>query len=153
MDKIRKIRKAAMVLLAVMGLALLANLVWVIVATLEEYQNPAWGVLAPALVGSNIIRLALLLSIMGCAAWLLLSIVRDASPFNRKNVWLLRAIAVVIALFDPFEFFAQHVRGAPDFTAIYRPLGSFLMVGIAIFGVSLAFQYGIALQQLSDETL
>jgi hypothetical protein len=101
------------------------------------------------------------------AFYLLYSIRKDETPFCRKNVKLLKAIAVLLALFEPFLYFAQPLvqKHFPDpvMTAMFSPYsppvhfimlhGIVLISGLIIFCVALVFEYGISLQKQVDETL
>jgi len=103
------------------------------------------------------IKSFILLSIQICAFILLLAIKKQDTPFNFKNVWLLKIIAILLFSIEPLEFIASRIPyemlDGTFVTNMFYPSGNMLAVGIVVYCVSVVFKHGITLQIQSDETL
>ena len=85
------------------------------------------------------------------------------SPFTRGNAKRLRVIGWLLVAFEPLQRVLAHLfwliasgrvqDGQTVTYYFYSNGGMILMVGLAVLGISAVFEYGVALQQLSDETL
>lgn len=84
------------------------------------------------------------------------NIYREYSPFTQKNVKGMRRIAILLfidSIAAPRADFAIH-KAISSTTGILYDSGNELMIlAIVLFCFSLIFQYGLELQQQSDETL
>ena len=164
MDKIGKIKRTALVLFMVVSLILLYNIILAGRAAFIGYAVPIGEALNPAKIVFDAIRVLIVLSVLLCAMVLLRTIKKDETPFNRKNVKLLKSMAFLIAVLDPYEIVASRVpavlpkaamSGLLRFepTTVFLPSGCFFVAGIVVYCVSLVFKYGISLQKQFDETL
>ena len=154
MENTKKIKKSASALLVAVSLIMLYNIIITVngsipVVTGEVLLNPV--------IGFNIVKTFVMLSVQICAAILLLSVKKDETPFNLKNVKLLKSIAILLMTVEPLEFIASRIPIAlGDGTVImstYLPSGFILAAGIVVYCVALVFKYGITLQKQFDETL
>jgi amino acid transporter len=175
MENIKKIKKSALVLLVAVSLIMLYHIILVVVNIAthgfvlyptfiapdgsEPLFNPVKNIL-------YFMQTLLMLSVQICAAILLLAVKKDETPFNIKNVKLLKSIAILLMSYEPLQMIAERIPlfGSSivldDGTAIalaaasnYFPSGVILAVGIVVYCVALIFKYGISLQKQSDETL
>ena len=106
---------------------------------------------------------AYIIAVMVMVIRLLQSIRRGKTPFTMDNVKRLRRIGVMLMLFELLQrlttrlFWAAASGAVQDGeTVVYyydSTAGMVLIVGLAVLSISLVFQYGVELQQLSDETL
>ena len=164
MDNIGNIKKTALVLFVVVSLLLVYNIILAGRVAFTGYAVPVGETLNWAKIVFDVIRVLIVLSILTCAMVLLRAIKKDETPFNIRNVTLLKSVAFLIAVIDPYEIVASHVPtflpkididGLSRFelTTTYLPSGSFFVAGIVVYCVSLVFKYGITLQKQFDETL
>lgn len=85
---------------------------------------------------------------------LLRSIWTDETPFHFTNVRRMKVLALLLILFWPYGnlvIWCQVRLTGRTFSSV-SPGASFL-AGLGIYCVALVFQYGVALQTQSDETL
>ena len=164
MSKIEKIKRTAFVLFVAVGLILLYNIILAGRVAFTGYAVPVGETLNPAKIVFDVIRVLIVLAILTCAMVLLRAIKKDETPFNIKNVKLLKSVAFLIAVLDPYEivascvpaFLPKHdISGLLRFelTTAFLPSGCFFVAGIVVYCVSLVFKYGISLQRQFDETL
>jgi len=115
-------------------------------------------------VFSFVIGILLLLSMLALSLILLFSVKKDESPFCRKNVKLLKGIAIALIAFEPFGLLVQWVRPAlippppsGEFmvfsTAFTTQTGFVFTAGLIVYCIALVFEHGISLQKQVDETL
>ena len=155
METTRKIKTTANVLFLVVSLVLL----WFIVITAWggfRYAVPVGESPHPGRVLVDIVRVLVLLSILICALTVLLAIRKDETPFNVKNVRLLKRIAILLMVVEPYEVFAGWITSlfsSPRIMTLYLPAGCVFAAGLVVYCVSLVFDYGISLQKQIDETL
>ena len=164
MEKIDKIKRAALVLFVVVSLILLYNIILASRVAFTGYAVPIGETLNPVKIVFDVIRVLIVLSILTCAMVLLRAIKKDETPFNIKNVKLLKSVAFLTAVLDPYEIVASRIPTflpKIDISGLYRfelattflPSGCFFVAGIVVYCVSLIFKYGISLQKQFDETL
>lgn len=105
----------------------------------------------------------IVVAIMVMVIRLLQSIQKGSTPFTMANARRLRRIGWMLVIFEVL----QHVTTRLFWTAangrveeggkvVYyfnSTAGMVMIVGLAVLGISLVFQYGVELQQLCDETL
>ena len=105
----------------------------------------------------------IVVAVMVLVMLLLRSIRRGDTPFTRSNVLRLRWIGWLLVTFEILQrllarlFWAVAMGMVQEGETVryyfYSNGGMILMVGLAVLGISLVFEYGVALQQLDDETL
>ena len=106
---------------------------------------------------------AYIIAVMVMVIRLLQSIRKGKTPFTMDNVRRLRRIGVMLMLFEPLQrlttrlFWAAASGRVEDGEKVVyyfdSTVGMVMIVGLAVLSISLVFQYGVELQQLSDETL
>ena len=106
---------------------------------------------------------AFVIAVMVMVICLLQSIQRGKTPFTADNVRRLRWIGGMLVAFELLQhlvtrlFWAAasgRVENGEQVVYYYNSTaGMVLIVGLAVLGISLVFQYGVELQKLSDETL
>ena len=117
-----------------------------------------WLTLVYSLIFSAVVVVVMVLVML-----LLRSIRRGETPFTRSNVLRLRWIGWLLVAFEILQrllariFWAIASGRVQDGETVsyyfYSNGGMILMVGLAVLGISLVFDYGVGLQQLDDETL
>ena len=177
MENIKKIKKSALVLLVAVSLIMLYYIILFVIniathgfvlypvhflpdGTIEVQFNLAKNIL-------YFMQTLIMLSVQICAAFLLMSITKDETPFKLRNVKLLKSIAIILMAFEPLQVIAEMIPLAlvggsivmDDGTTLqpvlsaYFPSGVIFVVGIVVYCVALVFKHGISLQKQSDETL
>ena len=111
----------------------------------------------------SLIFVVVVVVIMVLVILLLRSIRRGPPPFTHSNVLHLRWIGWLLVAFEILQrllarvFWAVASGRVQDGETVsyyfYSNGGMILMVGLAVLGISLVFEYGVVLQQLDDETL
>lgn len=111
----------------------------------------------------SLIFVVIVVIVMVLVLLLLRSIRRGDTPFTRSNVRRLRGIGWLLVAFEILQrllarlFWAVASGRVQDGETVsyyfYSNGGMILMVGLAVLGISLVFEYGVVLQQLDDETL
>jgi len=93
---------------------------------------------------------------------LLHSIRREETPFIKKNATKLKAIAILLVVFEIviisqefiFRVFFFRFENQSDSYLIETSLGGVVIVmGLIVYCIALVFEYGISLQNQVDETL
>lgn len=117
-----------------------------------------WLTLVYALFFSAVVVVVMVLVIL-----LLRSIRRGYTPFTLANVRRLRWIGWLLVAFEILQrllarsFWVVASGRVQDGETVsyyfYSNGGMILMIGLAVLGISLVFEYGVGLQQLDDETL
>ena len=164
MEKVEKIKQTAYVLFVMVGLILLYNIILAGRVAFIGYAVPVGETLNPLRIVFDVIRALIVLSVLSCAMALLQSMKKDETPFNGKNVKLLRSVAILVAVLDPYEIVASRVPAylpqvsasgflRHELNATFLPSGCFFVAGLVVYCVSLIFKYGISLQKQFDETL
>ena len=140
-----KMKRTTMVLLALVGLLIL-RFVYAIIRGFILYDNTMiWDALH---IVNFIIGLTLPMGILIITLLILISIRKNETPFNLKNVKLLKAIAILLVIYEPVSWIMGYLLFH------YSSFGGILIVtGLAVYCISLVFQYGISLQVQVDETL
>ena len=154
-----KMKRTTMVLLALVGLLIL-RFVYAIIRGFILYDNTMiWDALH---IVNFIIGLTLPMGILIITLLILLSIRRNVTPFNLKNVKLLKAISILLVMYEPVSWimgnllshFHPIIMNDGSSVVIRTSLGGIVIVtGLAVYCISLVFQYGISLQVQVDETL
>ena len=111
----------------------------------------------------SLIFLILVIVVMVLVLLLLHTIRRERTPFTLQNARRLRSIGWLLVAFEILQRLLARVfwviasgrvqDGETVSYYFYSNGGMILMVGLAVLGISLVFEYGAALQQLDDETL
>ncbi len=106
---------------------------------------------------------AYIIAVMVMVIRLLQSIRRGSTPFTMVNVRRLRQIGWMLVAFELLQHLTTRLfwaaasgRVEEGEKVVYyfsSTAGMVLIVGLAVLAISLVFQYGVELQQLSDETL
>ena len=112
--------------------------------------------LHPVRILIDAVRVILLFSILICALLVLLAIKKDETPFNVKNVKLLRVIAILLAIVEPYGMFADWISSLLSSfgpVVLFLPAGCTLAAGLVVYCISLVFEHGVSLQKQTDETL
>ena len=96
---------------------------------------------------------------------ILRDIVKGESPFHARNVSRLKRAAYLLIAYEPVQIVSQLIinRFLPliteddgttyTITSIHPLGGVVLIIGLAALCLAFTFQYGVELQQQSDETL
>ena len=178
MENTKKIKKSALVLLVAVSLVMLYYIIvfFFNIATHGFVLYPVHflpdGFDAPKVqfnLAKNILyfmQTLIMLSVQICAAFLLMSIIKDETPFKLRNVKLLKSIAIMLMAFEPLQVIAARIplvgssivmddgtTLAPVLSMTYFPSGVIFVVGIVVYCVSLVFKHGIFLYNQFDETL
>lgn len=111
----------------------------------------------------SLIFVVIVVIVMVLVILLLRSIRRESTPFTHSNVRRLRWIGWLLVAFEILQRLLARIfwtvasgrvqDGETVSYYFYSNGGMILMVGLAVLGISLVFEYGVALQQLDDETL
>jgi magnesium-transporting ATPase (P-type) len=177
MENIKKIKKSALVLLVAVSLVMLYYIIIFVVnialhgfVLYPVHVLPDGSIEVQFNLAKNILyfmQTFIMLSVQICAAFLLLSIKKDETPFRLRNVKLLKSIAIILMAFEPLQVIAEMIpltlvggsivmddgTTLPLARSTYFPSGVIFVVGIVVYCVALIFNYGISLQKQSDETL
>jgi hypothetical protein len=155
MENTQKIKKTAFALLVVVSLIMLYNIIITIVGFVPAITEVA--PLNPVHFAFSIVSVFIMLSVQLYGVILLLSVKKDETPFNSKNVRLLKSIAILLVAKEPLDFISSGIPVAlGDGTIMvtrYFPSGAILAAGIVVYCIALVFKYGITLQTQFDETL
>ena len=106
---------------------------------------------------------AFVVTIMVMVIRLLQSIQKGTTPFTMVNARRLRRIGWMLVLFEVLQHVTTRLFWSVSSgmvedgeTVVYyysSTAGMVAIVGLAVLAISVVFQYGVELQQLSDETL
>ena len=175
MAEIKKIRRTALLLSIIIG----AFILWfgfeqgrVLFEWLKFFP---WDRMSTYIFVSTFVYLVLImLPILTTCITFLMSIKKDETPFNIKNVRRLKIIAVLLMIFEAGSYLGQFLStrihnaeygviyictiidgehiGDP-FSGYSTLSGVVFATGLVIYCIALVFQYGITLQEQIDETL
>lgn len=160
MENTTKIQHAALGLFLAVSLVLL----WFIIDSARGLMQVTvtW---TAASVMLTLTEALIVLAILAIALITLYTIKKEGNPFHVKSVKRLRAMAILLVIYEPYSFVREMILGEiypisiADGTSItlitVNPTfeGIALVAGLVVYCVSLVFQYGITLQQQFDETL
>ena len=153
-----KIKKKAVLFSILCTVIVAANFVcWV----LSPFMMKHSGGVEPVRLAASMLLYALALLIMANALGMLMSVIRQASPFTEKNVRRLRVVGWGLIVFEPLQYlislaFPLHfdVHGETfSLSSVSSFGGLFIVAGIAVLCVAMVFRYGVELQTQADETL
>ena len=161
MAEIRKIKRTAMILFCIICVVLVwylfnaARGIWLT----REMLN--WNA---TLVAGSALNILAVLGALGISLSSLHSIRRKETPFTQKSVKKLKALAILLILFEPLRFAWEYLvqinnpifisENSQARTTVHVSLGgSILAVGLVVYCVALVLSYGISLQNQIDETL
>lgn len=160
MDTTKKIKRTAFVLFVAVSVILLWNIYFTLSHPLAV-GTPDGTLTAYAIVqiAGYVIGLLFQLIMLTLSLVLLFSVKKDETPFNLKNVKLLKSIAIALVAFEPFGLITQWASAAlaPPLpigeVAFFTQGGFVLTAGLIVYCISLVFEHGISLQNQIDETL
>jgi len=165
MADMKKIKRAALVLFGIVTVLLLRFLVDTGIITGRMIgQDMTWNAFV---VGALFVPVLIMSASLLISLTLLYAIRKEETPFNLKNVRRLKAMAIILVLFEPCMLIAERIHGhfnpfyigtnewGEEFTLfVYTSWSGFILAaGLITFCVALVFQYGISLQTQVDETL
>ena len=156
MSDTNRIRKAATVLLIIVGMVFLLYVTHMVRAVILNTKGGGWDAFT---VTNYIIGTLIVIVLFGIGLNLLYSIRKGETPFSIRNVNKLKVIAVLLAIYEPYYFIVQRLinKFLPilgSLIVVESSLGGVVFVsGLVIYCVALVFQYGISLQSQVDETL
>lgn len=134
---------------------------WVLIRTTIVLFSPQLSFDAGFAV-HMVITTIMVVSTLTAAVKLLLSLWKNETPFNMKNVRYLKLIAILLLVREPYAYIASMVY--QNLYPVMHPNGDIhivnytlntavLAAGLVVYCVSLVFRHGITLQQQVDETL
>ena len=159
MSDIKRIRRAVLVVFVIVSVVFLWFVIQLVKGIILTTAGGGWGAFT---VTNYTIGALIVLALLGMGSSLLYSIRKDETPFSSKNVNKLKAISILLAVYEPYYYLAQrlvnkfHPIVLSDGSTIVldSSLGGIVFVtGLVIYCVALIFQYGISLQSQVDETL
>ena len=159
MSETKRIKKAALILLIIVGAVILLFAIQLVRATVLNNEGGGWNAFT---VANYIIGTLFVLALLGIGSSLIYSIRKDETPFDKRNVVKLKAIAIILAVYEPYYYLVKHLMNR--FLPIVLSGGSSIVIssslngvvfvsGLVMYCVALVFQYGISLQNQVDETL
>lgn len=143
MENTKKIKRTA----AILFVAVILILLWYIINVVRGIviiREPNVSIIITTLIILSILTLALIL---------LFSIKKDESPFNLKNVKLLKAIALLLVAKESWSFIVGWINFGNILGASVTSVEWVIAAGLVVYCIALVFQHGITLQKQSDETL
>ena len=155
----KSLSKTATVMLAIIG----ALFLWSVIQQIRGFiLNLEFGGLSPFIVTNYIAVFVITIALLSISLNLLYSIRKEETPFNKKNVGKLKAIAIILVAKEILRVIAERVFNR--FFPIILDDGSQIVVesilsgivitiGLVVYCIALVFQYGISLQDQVDETL
>ena len=158
MAEIKKIKRATFALFTAISL----TLVWFIIDSIINLLRTTvqWNA---ASVSATAVCALIMLAIFSIALFLLKSVRADETPFNPKNVKRLKAIALLLVVFEPYmvmhgwlmqKLYPIVLEGGTISVSARSSLGGVVFAaGLVVYVIALVFAYGISLQQQVDETL
>jgi hypothetical protein len=159
MSDTKKIRRAASVLLVIIGIVFLCFVIQLVKGIILNSKYGGWTAFT---ITNYIIGVFIVLASLSIGASLLYSIRKEETPFNSKNVKKLKSIAVLLIIYEPyyslvhllFNKFIPIVIDDNTSVVVESSLGGIVFVtGLVVYCVALVFEYGINLQNQIDETL
>jgi len=166
MTSIKKLKRTATVMACIVGLVIM----YVLVHGVAMYalgwgrsEYVSWTLIA---IVTIVTSWAILLSTLAISLSLLLTVIRDETPFNRRSVKCLKILAILLVVIEPFNYVASRLTRAnflafmgyedslETMVSVHISFGGFILVaGLVVYCVALIFDYGITLQKQVDETL
>lgn len=156
-----RLRKWAHRLFVLLVLLLLAKVLWesvnfaFYVRNVME-NNPSAIQLGPMDIPMAVVVLAYRIGMAVAALMILRSLWTEETPFLMKNVRRMKALALVLALYEPclrlLVYWQVRVTGATNVNWGAAP-GVLLPAAAVVYCLALVFQYGVILQTQADETL
>lgn len=156
-----RLRKWAHGLFVLLVLLLLAKVLWESVNFAFYVRNimekdPSAIQLGPMDIPMAAVVLAYRVGMAVVALLILRSLWTEETPFLMKNVRRMKALALVLALYEPclrlLVYWQVRVTGATNVNWGAAP-GVLLPVAAVVYCLALVFQYGVILQTQADETL
>ena len=157
-----RLRQWAHGLFVLLVLLLLAKVLWegvnfaFYVRNVVENDPSALRRLGPMDIPMAAVILVYRVGMAVVALLILRSLWTEETPFLMKNVRRMKALALVLALYEPclrlLVYWQVRVTGATNVNFGAAP-GILLPVAAVVYCLALVFQYGVILQTQADETL
>ena len=156
-----RLRKWSRGLFVLLALLLLAKILWEGVNYLYYVRSvmendPSAMQLGPMDITMAAIVLAYRIGMAAVALMILRSLWTEETPFLMKNVRRMKALALVLALYEPclrlLVYWQVRFTGATNVSWGAAP-GVLLPAAAVVYCLALVFQYGVILQTQADETL
>lgn len=156
-----RLRKWAHGLFVLLVVLLLAKVLWESVNFAFYVRNtmendPSAMQLGPMDIPMAAVVLAYRIGMAVVAMVILRSLWTEETPFLMKNVRRMKALALVLALYEPclrlLIYWQVHFTGATNVSWGAAP-GVLLPAAAVVYCLALVFQYGVILQTQADETL
>ena len=156
-----RLRKWAHGLFVLLVVLLLAKVLWESVNFAFYVRNtmendPSAMQLGPMDIPMAAVVLAYRIGMAVAALMILRSLWMEETPFLMKNVRRMKALALVLALYEPclrlLVYWQVRVTGATNVNWGAAP-GVLLPAAAVVYCLALVFQYGVILQTQADETL
>ena len=156
-----RLRKWARGLFVLLALLLLAKILWEGVNYLYYVRSamehdPSGLQLGPMDIPMAVVVLAYRIGMAVAALMILRSLWTEETPFLMKNVRRMKALALVLALYEPclrlLVYWQVRFTGATNVSWGAAP-GVLLPAAAVVYCLALVFQYGVILQTQADETL
>ena len=156
-----RLRKWAHGLFVLLVLLLLGKVLWESVNFAFYVRNtmendPSAMQLGPMDIPMAAVVLAYRIGMAVAALMILRSLWMEETPFLMKNVRRMKALALVLALYEPclrlLVYWQVRVTGATNVNWGAAP-GVLLPAAAVVYCLALVFQYGVILQTQADETL
>lgn len=156
-----RLRKWARGLFVLLALLLLAKILWEGVNYLYYVRSvmehdPSAVQLGPMDIPMAVVVLAYRIGMAVAALMILRSLWTEETPFLMRNVRRMKALALVLALYEPclrlLIYWQVRFTGATNVSWGATP-GILLPAAAVVYCLALVFQYGVILQTQADETL
>ena len=157
-----KLKRTAVVLICIVSIVILYVLIQA-TFMLRNSEPLNW---TPTVIAALVIGWIVVLVAMGISLSMLLAIIKDETPFSRKFVKRLKALALLLIIYEPVTFIgARLIRfDLPIFegyldgeytmiTTVPGFVGFIMVAGLIVYCVAHILNYGISLQKQVDETL
>ena len=167
MSDTNKFKRAALVLLIITGLVILwfffqqgRGLYNIITLGFDLFGGE--GALFGVYFAIAFVSVPMMLASLIIGFSLLHSIRRKESPFTKKNVTKLKAVAILLVAFELYLIISQIIIHRYFFIFAHSGYSYFMSVslggvvivlGLVVYCIALVFEYGISLQNQVDETL
>lgn len=156
-----RLRKWSRGLFVLLALLLLVKILWegvnylyYVRSTMEH--DPSAIQLGPMDIPMAVVVLAYRIGMAVAALMILRSLWTEETPFLMKNVRRMKALALVLALYEPclrlLVYWQVRFTGATNVSWGAAP-GILLPAAAVVYCLALVFQYGVILQTQADETL
>ena len=162
MTNINHLKRTAVLLI---GIISLVN-VFIAIQAILAFTNTTLQNISPAVSISVVVGWGMVLMAMGISIYMLVAVKKGDTPFSTKFVTSLKALALLLIVYEPFVFIAQYLTRTryPIFVGYIEGehimitnhptfVGLIMAVGLVVYCVSHIFKYGISLQNQVDETL